>query len=106
MGLQGGMHIAWQGAGEQVVSRITTAGLGGLFIRTKKPPPVGDIIRIYFEIPGGQIRARAVIRSSIPGEGMGIEFTSMGPEARGRLTLLLKRLMEADPTEVPKSLQT
>src|SRR3990172_797501 len=104
VGLQGGMHVAWQGPGERVVSRITTAGLGGLFIRVKTPPPVGDLIRLYFEIPGGEIRARAVIRSLIPGEGMGIEFTSMGPEARGRLTLLLRRLLkEADPTEVSES---
>jgi hypothetical protein len=93
VGLQQGMQVAWQGIGERFVSRIITVGLGGLFIGVNEPPPVGDVIRLYFEIPGGEIRARAVIRSSIPGEGMGVQFTAMGPEARGRLTQLLRRLL-------------
>jgi hypothetical protein len=106
VGLRGGMHVAWQGVGERVVSRVITAGLGGLFLRVSDPPPVGDVIRLYFEMPNGEVRARAVVRSSIPGQGMGIQFTAMGPEARGRLALLLRRLLnEADPTEAPKSLQ-
>jgi hypothetical protein len=102
-----GMHVAWQGVGGRVVSRVSTVGLGGLFIRDKNPPPVGDVIRLYFEIPGGEIRARAVVRTSVPGEGMGIQFTSMEPEARGRLTQLLRRLLpDDDPTETPQSFQT
>ena len=88
-----GMYVAWQGAGERVVSRVATLGLGGVFIRALDPPPVGDIIRLYFEVPGGEVRARAVVRSSIQGEGMGVEFTSMEPEARGRLNQLLRRLL-------------
>jgi hypothetical protein len=92
VGLQQGMQVAWQGIGERFVSRIMTVGLGGLFIGVNEPPPVGDVIRLYFEIPGGEIRARAVIRSSIRGEGMGVQFTAMGPEARGQLTRLLQRL--------------
>jgi len=103
------MYVAWQGIGERVVSRIVTVGLGGLFIRVSEPPPVGDVIRLYFEVPGGEIRARAVIRNSIQGEGMGIEFTSMGPEARGRLTRLLQRLLrnsaETEPSEPTQALQ-
>ena len=94
VGLQKGMQVAWQAIGERVVSRIVTVGMGGLFISANEPPPVGDVIQLYFEVPGGEIRARAVIRSSIPGEGMGVQFTSMGSEARGRLAQLLKRLME------------
>lgn len=89
-----GMQVAWQAVGERVVSRIVTVGLGGLFIGVDEPPPVGDVIRLHFEVPGGEIQARAVIRSSIPGEGMGVQFTSMGPEARGRLTQLLERLIQ------------
>jgi hypothetical protein len=100
------MYVAWQGVGERVVSRIATVGLGGLFIKVANPPPVGDVIRLYFEIPGGEIRARAVIRNCVPGDGMGIQFTAMGPEARGRLTLLLRKLLEQSaPTETRDSLQ-
>ena len=101
VGLQRGIYVAWQGVGGRVVSRIMTVGLGGLFIKVTDPPPVGDVIRLYFEVPGGEIRARAVVKNSVRGEGMGIQFTAMEPEARGRLNQLLRRLLrEAGPSQV------
>jgi hypothetical protein len=106
IGLPRGMFVAWQGVGERLVSRVATVGLGGLFIRVSEPPPVGEVIRLYFEVPFGEVRARAVVRSSIPGEGMGVEFTSMEPEARGRLSQLLQRLLrdhEAEPADSQKA---
>jgi hypothetical protein len=103
VGLPRGMFVAWQGLGERVVSRVATVGLGGLFIRVSEPPPVGDIIRLYFEVPGGEVRARAVIRSSIQGEGMGVEFTAMEPEARGRMNQLLRRLLRDSDESEPAS---
>ncbi len=93
VGLPKGMLIAWQSSGERVVSRVSTLGLGGLFISTSDPPPVGEIIRLFFEVPNGEVRARAVVRNSHPGKGMGVEFTAMGVEARARLHVLLKRLL-------------
>jgi hypothetical protein len=50
------------------------------------------VIQLIFEVPGGDVRARAMIRDSQPGKGMGIEFTSMNPEARARLNQLMKVL--------------
>jgi PilZ domain len=87
-----GMLIAWEHSGIRRVSRVQILALGGLFITTPNPPPVGDTIRILFEIPGGDVRARALIRDSQPGKGMGIEFTAMGQEARARLNRLMKVL--------------
>ena len=94
VGLPKGMLIAWQSSGERIVSRVATLGLGGLFISTPDPPAVGEIVRLFFEVPGGEVRARAVVRSSQPSKGMGVEFTAMGVEARARLHRLLKRLLE------------
>ena len=88
-----GMLVAWQASGERVVSRIGTLGLGGLFIRTPEPAAVGETIKLFFELPGGEVRARAVVRHSEPGKGMGVAFTAMGQEARARLYQLLKRLL-------------
>jgi hypothetical protein len=53
---------------------------------------VGDVIQVIFEVPGGDVRARATVRDSQLGKGMGIEFTAMGPEARARLNQLVKAL--------------
>jgi hypothetical protein len=88
------MLIAWQAGGERVVSRVATLGLGGLFIHTLDPPPVGAILKLFFQLPGGEVRARAMVRHSKPGVGMGVEFTGMGYEARGRLRQLLQRLLD------------
>jgi len=92
VGLPRGITVAWQAGGERVVSRIGTLGLGGLFIYTKKSAAVGDVLRLVFDVPGGEVRARAVVRSYEAGRGMGVEFTSMQFEARARLTQLLRRL--------------
>lgn len=93
IGLPRGMSVAWQSAGGRMVSRVSTLGLGGLFIEANDPPRVGDIIQLFFEVPGGEVRARAIVRVSRPGRGMGVEFTAMSPEARGRLHRLLQRLI-------------
>ena len=87
-----GILVAWQHYGIREVSRIRVLALGGLFIRTVSPAPVGDTIQLIFEVPGGDVRARARVRDSQPGKGMGIEFTAMNPEARARLSQLMKLL--------------
>ena len=93
IGLPKGMQIAWQGRGPRTVTRVATLGLGGLFIDAEKPPVVGEVIRVFFEVPGGEVRATAVVRNSQPGIGMGIEFAAMDPEPRARLVKLLRRLL-------------
>jgi hypothetical protein len=92
IGLPKGMTVAWQAGGARIVSRIGTLGLGGLFIYTKQSAAVGEVLKLVFDVPGGEVRARAVVRSVVVDKGMGIEFTSMQPEARARLTQLLRRL--------------
>jgi PilZ domain len=88
-----GMPVAWQAGGERVVSRVGTISVGGIFIRTPHPPETGTIVKMIFELPGGVVRARAVVRYSEPAVGMGVEFTGMGSEARARLHQTLKRLI-------------
>ncbi|MGH9679110.1 MAG: PilZ domain-containing protein [Candidatus Acidiferrales bacterium] len=92
VGLPKGIVVAWEHSGIRRVSRVSVLALGGLFISTPNPPPAGEMIKIIFEIPGGDVRARAMVRDSRPNQGMGIEFTSMTQEARARLNQLLKIL--------------
>src|SRR5690242_20563182 len=87
-----GTLVAWEHEGERKVSTVSVLAVGGLFISTPEPPPAGDFIKLVFEIPGGEVRARALVCDSQPGKGMGIEFKSMGYDARARLQLLMKTL--------------
>ena len=89
------MLVAWEHSGGRKVSRVRVLALGGLFILTPEPPPVGEVIRLIFEVPNGEVRARAMIRDSQRGKGMGIEFTAMSQEARARLLRVMKILAGA-----------
>lgn len=87
-----GILVAWEHSGKRKVSAVSVLALGGLFISTPDPPSAGELIKVAFEIPGGDVRARAVVCDSRPGEGMGIQFTAMTQDARARLNQLMKIL--------------
>jgi hypothetical protein len=93
IGLHKGPWVAWQGASLRTVSRVATLGLGGLFIAAQRPAELGEGIRMVFNVPGGEVRARATVRNSHPGKGMGVEFTSMKPEDRALLHRLVRQLL-------------
>lgn len=93
IGLPKGMLVVWQGAGNSMVSRVVTLGLGGLFIEAPEPAASGDVVKLFFKVPNGEVRARAMVRDSHPGKGMGVEFTAMAPEDRARLNQLLVKLL-------------
>jgi hypothetical protein len=88
-----GMDVMWRGRGESVVSRVQTISSGGLSIAAPEPPGVGELVHVSFEVPSGEVSARAVVRHSRDGEGMGIEFVAMSDEARVRLDQLLHKLL-------------
>lgn len=87
-----GMLVAWQHSGGRSVSRVSTLGLGGLFIATPDPPSLGAVLKIIFDVPGGEVRARAIVKNIKPGQGMAVAFIEMGYGDRARLDQLLKRL--------------
>ncbi len=89
-----GMFVAWYGGGDHQTTRVQTLGKGGVFITSPNPPAVGTVLRIVFEVPGGNVRADGIVRSVVPGKGMGVEFTKLGPQDRILLDKLLKRLLK------------
>jgi len=87
-----GAVVAWEHSGKRKISTASVLALGGLFISTPEPPPKGEFIQLVLQVPGGEVRARALVCDSQPGKGMGIEFKVMGQEARARLGQLMKTL--------------
>ena len=87
-----GAKVVWECHGIRKSSSASVLALGGLFIADPDPPPIGDVISVVLEVPGGEVRARAQVCDSHPGRGMGIRFTSMAPEARAKLSFLMERL--------------
>lgn len=88
-----GMMAAWCGGGDQQVSRVKTLGMGGVFLDVSRVRPIGTTLNMVFQVPGGVVQAEGVVRSVSPDEGMGVEFTNIGPRDRELLEKLLQRLL-------------
>jgi len=88
-----GMDVTWKADGESMVSRVQTISAGGLSIATPEPPGVGEVIQVRFDVPAGEVNARAIVRHARQGEGMGVEFIAISQESRDRLDLLLRKLL-------------
>ena len=87
-----GMTATWYGGGDQQESIVRTLGLGGLFL-CGRAKPVGTQLKLVFQVPDGMVFADAIVRNNVPGEGMGVEFTKIGPRDGILLEQLLKRLL-------------
>jgi hypothetical protein len=86
------MMVVWKQGSQKYVSRLENLGLGGLFICTQQPPPQGTSLQLLFNVPEGEVRARAIVRNLATKGGMGLAIVSMEQEHRARLDRWLKRL--------------
>jgi hypothetical protein len=94
--------VAWRSGGRQRTARITTLGLGGLFINESDPPPVGSVLQLVFKTAAGDVRASVSVRNIEAGRGMGVEFLQMRQEERARLKQLIAGLLEQPPAPNPR----
>lgn len=84
-----GMWVGWKSPGRTGTSCVENMGLGGLFLKVANPLREGSMIELIFDLPGGEVRARALVRRSVPGRGMGVQFIQMRPDDRARLNRYL-----------------
>jgi len=91
-----GVWVAWQNDKQQQVSRVRDLNVGGMFIATPTPLPLGTVLPVLMSVPEGEIRAKATVRNFIAGEGMGVQFTEMSLENEMRLEKLVARLLMAE----------
>src|SRR5262250_3891775 len=93
--------VAWMQGAQKAVAKAENLSLGGLFIGTATPPPVGALVLLLFHTPEGEVRVRATVRNVKPGKGMGLAITSMEQDHRARLArwlqLLAKQAEVAEP---------
>jgi len=59
--------------------------LGGTYVLVSNPPATGTEIELIVSLSLGKVRARAVVRRSTPGKGMGLQFIQMSLEDRATL---------------------
>ena len=88
-----GMSVAWYGNGQQQTSHVKSLSMGGVFLCGPITLREGSNLTVVFEVPGGMVLAEAVVRDTVPGEGMGVEFTKMNDSSQALLKELLTRLL-------------
>jgi hypothetical protein len=87
-----GVWVAWQSDGPRNVSRVRDLSVGGVFISTTIPVPVGTEVDLLFTQPEGETRIHGIVRYADGKSGVGVEFTRMGEVDRVRFQELLRRL--------------
>ena len=87
-----GVWVYWQCDGREDTSRVGNLSLGGLFVETGKPGPVGSTVKLDFLVQEGQIRAEAIVRRAEPGRGLGLKFTALNDGDRSRMAALMSRI--------------
>jgi len=91
------LSVFWHRGGRRFISRVRNLSLGGAFLQSAEPPPLGTTLQLLFRVSGKVARARAVVIRSVPSEGMGIEFVAMGQEDRACLALAAESAHELAP---------
>ena len=84
--------VCWRCDGRENVSKVRDLSLNGLFLETKTLGTVGAATKIEFLVAEGQIRAEAVVRHIMPGDGLGLQFTAVADQDRSKFAALLRRL--------------
>jgi len=88
----GVVAVCWRSNDRDNLSRVRNLSVGGLFIETATPRPVGATAKIDFLVQEGQIRADAIVRHVEPRDGMGLKFTAVPEADRAHLGMLITRL--------------
>jgi PilZ domain-containing protein len=84
--------VCWRCDGWEDVSRVCDLSVGGLFLSTPIPRPLGARVRVDFLVPEGQIRTEAVVQHLIPHGGVGLKFTAITDQDCPNLVALMNRI--------------
>jgi PilZ domain len=103
--VQEGLWVCWRCAGVEDVSRVQDLSVGGLFLSTPVPRPLGARARVDFLVPEGQIRAEAIVQHQVPNGGLGLKFTAITDQDCPRLVALMDRICSERPSQLPRNPQ-
>ena len=101
MRLQHELPVAYRSVGSFITDWATNISQGGVFINTRKPLPVGTVVKLIIQLPGAGFpfdmsgRVTRVAdwdnrHNVVP--GMAIEFTDIDEAKRERIQAFVDRL--------------
>jgi hypothetical protein len=84
--------VYWECGGRADVSRVRDLSTAGIFIETPRRRSKGDLIRVHFLVPEGQISLDGIVAQSEAAKGLGLKFQTVAAKDISNLTSLLDRV--------------
>jgi hypothetical protein len=88
----GGAQIWQEGSQSALSGTLSEISVGGCYIETTWPLPVGTQLEVLLKTNEEEVRARGVVGYLDPSLGMGVAFTTVSEQDRYRLQQLTHRL--------------
>ncbi len=77
--------------------RFVVLGAGGACLEVDKPFSTGNLLDLWFTLPGTRdtISSHAIVRSTVEGKGVGVEFLDISTQERERVSACVQRYITA-----------
>jgi len=98
-----GARVSWERDTMGKTSHILDLSVGGVFIETPAPLPVGQTIAMMLEMPGNAMRVKGIVQRLEAGRGMGLEFVELEDANRERLVQLVQAAPRQTQQDSPDS---
>jgi hypothetical protein len=89
------LWVSWKFGKSNITSRVEDFSASGAFIASQNTLEIGTRLKLLFSMPEGEIPVQAVVRNLREGQGMGVEFISMGGREFELILKAVKRLLSA-----------
>ncbi|HSB75676.1 MAG TPA: PilZ domain-containing protein [Terriglobales bacterium] len=88
----GNVQVSRAECSQHVWAKLGDLSLGGCYISTPVPEPVGTKLRLLVQIQENKIVASGEVRTCVPALGMGVQFTNFESGSREILKQIVDRL--------------
>lgn len=88
----GNMQVSRAESTQHVWAKMGDLSLGGCYINSPVPEPVGTKLHLILELQENKISVMGEVRTCVPALGMGVQFTSFETGSRELLKQIIDRL--------------
>jgi PilZ domain len=84
--------VYWECGGQADVSHVRDLSTAGIFIETRRRRSKGEVVKVHFLVPEGQICLDGIVAQSEAARGLGLKFQTIEARDISNLTSLLDRV--------------
>jgi hypothetical protein len=88
----GNVRVSRLGCEQHIWAKLSDLSLGGCYIDSSAPEPVGTKLQLQLQVQDTKICAAGEVRTAVPALGMGVQFTSFEGDSRETLKQIVTKL--------------